>query len=299
MQTCKLFLSLSLTLLFFSPPSFAGREVGNGGNGIVSEFFVLYEDFQNPEYQTCFRHISSMTLLNEMQKLRWQLKVEIRDQLQLDGTEVGAINYPNQNPPLLLISESQWMKLNSDQKAALALHELIHLSGYNDTNFSFSSKILQCIQSRKKKADIHGQVSRWALETCKTEIIPSLNRQELAMALSLDDPSAYWEPTLLQTLIDRHCLAGLRALQKHSLLKMTENSRTSVCIQTKGLDSATEITHTAPEILNFLEILLTDFQKEIDLKSCVWTMCLSSGFALEIEKRPAVNQICDILHPKN
>jgi hypothetical protein len=139
LRKCVLFvlmLSISLT-------AFAGKDRG-GGNVYEAEFkqigFQLYGDIRSKGLsaeQIGFELIRLEVALNEVQV------VGTDKPLDLENLPRMAINSPIEK--LITFSNSSWMILNSEQKRLLVLHEYLRFVGVDDSEYTFSLRIIQLL----------------------------------------------------------------------------------------------------------------------------------------------------------
>jgi hypothetical protein len=117
----------------------AGVFLGNGGDSYVLEFQESADELRSilarPD---CGVHVRLFELVDVMTRVR----VTSEPRLVLRGREVDAINIPGYDPQIV-VSRERWDRIRGDRKLRirLALHELLGLMGYDDSQYQVSSRL--------------------------------------------------------------------------------------------------------------------------------------------------------------
>ncbi|MFL5812299.1 MAG: hypothetical protein ACJ763_01880 [Bdellovibrionia bacterium] len=138
-------MALVAVALSLSATAFAGKDRG-GGNVFEAEFKQLgYQTRDEIKAkglradQIGFELIRLDVALNEVRILGTDKPVTIEDQPRM------AINSPVQK--LIIFSNSSWMILNPQQKQLLVLHEYLRFVGVDDSEYTFSLRIVQLLKA--------------------------------------------------------------------------------------------------------------------------------------------------------
>lgn len=142
-------LAISLSALHFVSPSFAGGpDIIYGGDPII-ETFQAYQQEVIRDLQTV-----PVALLPEPQFLE-EYKAKVSETvvrisnapLFKDSDEYMFLNYPSLQPPQILISRSLWLQtpLTPAKYKKFVLHETLHLLGYDDSKYGYSTRLASFI----------------------------------------------------------------------------------------------------------------------------------------------------------
>lgn len=125
------FLILALPLVSFAAK--AGNEVGNGGDGYSQEFISLGRSMLERMRQNPDPRVANLEALSEAVE---KTNVSTKNQLELAGAEVDAINYPETKR--IELSRARWKGYNAEEKAALVLHEYLGIANIEDKHYQVS-----------------------------------------------------------------------------------------------------------------------------------------------------------------
>lgn len=137
----KTILLISLNTLFFNT-SWAGQE-GHGGDMAVSIFIGIASTVNNCLQSNAPKEYP--LLVGELRFMIQKAKVYSVEKTILNGHEVDAINYPDQDNPRVLLNRARWLKpdIRTDFRAGLVLHEYLSLLGYQDDLYQISYPLVQ------------------------------------------------------------------------------------------------------------------------------------------------------------
>lgn len=143
-------------------------------------------------------------IANDIKNLMMTLKIEIStDPLFWEGSEVFAINYPDEVPKRLVISESKWLDLETKTVAVIEpilLHELLPLVGVPDRNYEMSEKIYHVLSNWRPWTSSDYFMKRYFRDSSFLKIW-ALNAKDYYRSWGVDDGAlldyfAYrWFPT--------------------------------------------------------------------------------------------------------
>ena len=135
-------ISLFFLLVTFNH-SFAGDRSGNGGNGILAEI----KSYQHQLEHGIRRGIVTVSGSPDaaIETIR-RVNVLLGSNLVLNGSPVQAINYPHPSKPIVVFDEQAWSSLLMVQKKRLVLHEFAFLLGYDDYDYTVSSRMYDQLQ---------------------------------------------------------------------------------------------------------------------------------------------------------
>lgn len=132
---------------------YAGDGVGNGGDGLAAEFILTAKDafriLQNKPEVTQFLSLDKLSMAIANTKVS-----STKEPLILNGVEVDAINYPDQQ--LIKINRLRWMDLRDSNRTLtrfnLVIHEYLGMIGINDHQYSISQSIVKLMNLNQYSA---------------------------------------------------------------------------------------------------------------------------------------------------
>lgn len=132
---CYLLILLNCNLVL------ADGAAGSGGGGdIYSSDFI---DIAKKVAQQLEKGNVGPRINNARLKLAIQsTHISSKDRLELKGFDKDAINYPDANPPQIIVSRSRWSELgeNFQKKSRLVLHEYLGILKLDDSTYQLSSQ---------------------------------------------------------------------------------------------------------------------------------------------------------------
>lgn len=270
---------MSLPFHFLFAASYDGQET-NGGNVYTMEFFRIFDWLRNPEAEQCWADLGWKPMTKyHLDKYRTEVEVRSEWTLELDGKSVAAINQPYRQPPLIAISETKWILFSETQKIALVLHELLPILGFNDRDYSKSSKFLSCYEEWKKSR-VHYQQ---AFRTCDE---PSL---EVMTVVDFNKMDLSFKTRLFDETVAVKCAAGLQAIIKHDWsFKCDSYCQDLICRKA----DETAIRPDSESTYRKLDFLETALRGGIELNNCEWKMCKDPNTALHLSKYQKVQNVC-------
>lgn len=130
-------LLLMAVWLFSVASSFAGNELGNGGDGLAQEFVAIGRGVAERLRAESNPAVSADTFL----KIVESTSVSTKSRLELNGSEVDAINYPSSGR--IELNRSRWKEYGAREKASLVFHEYLGIAGIDDSNYEISGKYVE------------------------------------------------------------------------------------------------------------------------------------------------------------
>jgi hypothetical protein len=123
-----------LLLLLVSISTFAGNELGNGGDLVAQEFVAagrkLVEELRK-------KPDPRIPNVEELAKAVETVKVSTAESLTLHGNEVDAINFPDEKH--IDVSRSRWRDAPPGKRASLVLHEYLGVLNVPDKQYEISA----------------------------------------------------------------------------------------------------------------------------------------------------------------
>lgn len=135
----KNFIIVLLAFLNFSASAIVigGTEVGNGGDSVSQEFITLGYRIAGALALNPIDEVDASLFLMTVSKTQ----VFSKNELKLQGEEVTAVNFPNQNK--IYVHSIRWKKTKSFMtRAYLVLHEYLWMMGIDDTNYKVSHRLV-------------------------------------------------------------------------------------------------------------------------------------------------------------
>lgn len=117
--------------------SFAGNELGNGGDSFAQEFVAIGQKIAERLKNDPDPEVSALTFLEAVE----EASVSSKDRLELRGAEVDAINYPESKR--VEINRSRWKEYGIREKTSLVFHEYLGIAGVDDSNYEVSGKYVE------------------------------------------------------------------------------------------------------------------------------------------------------------
>lgn len=136
--------------VFFLQNVFAGNSVGNGGDFVAIEFVKTA--------QKVVSLLKTKKMSRELAEAVAQIDLHVGTTyvtsirvLQLNGKDVDAINYPDENK--ITVSQIGWYFIKQQEvtsRITLVLHEYLGVSGISDKEYQISLKLAELISSQIK-----------------------------------------------------------------------------------------------------------------------------------------------------
>ena len=128
----------------------SGSSVGNGGDPFAFEFINTARDVIN---LFSWINLSDLPEFNALAFTQAVQQTHIASEVHviLNGSEVGAINYPDQT--LITVNQSFWQTANPNQRMGLVIHEYLGIMRLNDANYRLSGPIYQKNQQAQQSPD--------------------------------------------------------------------------------------------------------------------------------------------------
>lgn len=179
-----LILAMSLIISLQSPVH-AGNSVGNAGDIAAMEFSWVA--------RLAVKRLKEAALTSEQirQVAAIEAKLEVvtivsLPKLVLDGKEVDAINYPEEN--LIELSQKRWSLFKGAtamSRVGFALHEFLWVAGFNDKQFDLSKALVDKIRD-ERFADVAFEESllnslwtlQWDLHNASLRPLPSERKKD-------------------------------------------------------------------------------------------------------------------------
>lgn len=270
----------------------AGQET-HGGNGFTAEFYNLFDELlEHRNTQTCSILMPTKTAFADLILLRGELIVHSAPKLELNGVEVAAINYPKQVPRKVVVSEEKWKNSDTRQRKALLIHEVLYLIGIDEGDlgtaskpYQYSSKLLTCIEDENSTTRV---LPIAAFSTCDESQLRFLTPVETEKIINLFPNQS----AVLNTTIINSCTMGMRVLKKQNLLNCHSDCQSWLCQMTDMPFVHMPIGHSQSKRLEFINVLLSEFQNEVNLKSCDWHMCFTIDKS-DLKPYAEIQKICE------
>lgn len=166
----------SLLIVAISYPALAagggGNTVGNGGDGVAEEFVV--EGRQAINLLSCIKlELADMKIVLTMLGNVDLTEVNSSQApLWLRGRQVDAINFPAEHK--ILVSRERWNGLLLDNiatRVTLVLHEYLGVSGFDDSEYKISQRLVAKIRNRISENNISVRRFRTMLGTFSSKLL--------------------------------------------------------------------------------------------------------------------------------
>ncbi len=138
--------TFSTTVLGQSVQFIDGTET-HGGDSYAAAFQLILRDYVQILPRT-YTFSSGESFTKEQLIVKSQaVLIKSEDQVFLGDRELAAINQPNSNPPLVVISRSFWDRSSEDQRRLLVLHEALPLLGILDADYVKSTLLFSSFKN--------------------------------------------------------------------------------------------------------------------------------------------------------
>ncbi len=120
-------------------PTFADATgVGHGGGGDV--FVYEFQNVAGKVLEQLRQQAIPGVNADDLTEIIAKARVSSQERVFLNGSEVDAANYPDNDPPLIYVSREAWTRNASEPylRAVLVLHEYLGLRRVDDVNFNIS-----------------------------------------------------------------------------------------------------------------------------------------------------------------
>ncbi len=139
----------------FAKAESGGNSVGNGGDASAEEFVE--------SARKCVQYLNSAQLDSGLSIIVSVIENHIgltqvnstENDLWLRGTQVDAINYPEEHK--IIINRKRWQTLKLGQvvtRMTLVLHEYLGVAGFDDGKYEISQKLIEIISAKLSKNSI-------------------------------------------------------------------------------------------------------------------------------------------------
>ncbi len=140
----------SVSLIFSGQFSSAGGpDIFYGGDPVIEAFQAYQNEVIRDLQRVPFELLPTPAFLQDYRRKVFETVVTVSNTpLFKDGDEYMMLNYPYSQPPRIVISRPAWEKavLAPEKYKKLALHETLHLLGYDDSKYTISSEIEELIR---------------------------------------------------------------------------------------------------------------------------------------------------------
>lgn len=142
MKIFNILILVFVTHIVVSTKVYSQDRVGHGGHADYADIISVHTNF------TAFlkKKLRSgnnpwgLNLEHVIERIK-SVKIECGVNLTLEGKKVDAINYPDDQDPIIKYDCESWRKLGARKKERLAIHELLWISGYDDSDYELSQKV--------------------------------------------------------------------------------------------------------------------------------------------------------------
>lgn len=150
-------LSAVVLLFFFLNASvllaMGGTDETHGGDIAVLEFTELLAQLTTSLQRIPSQELPMDSFAEVVLRKSKEVVIRSEEKVFFDGHEVNAINFPNKNPPEIVISRSLWNFEPSKRTEyrTLVLHEMLYLVGIDDDGFAYSKDLYGLILLYEEK----------------------------------------------------------------------------------------------------------------------------------------------------
>lgn len=112
-----------------------GDMVGNGGDLVTIEFKRIIDDVISLVEE------QDASLAIKLEQAKERVSISSVENLVLAGNSVSALNFPDRDPPKIIIGQKAWKEVYEEEdRRRLVLHELLYIAGINDDQYWFSRR---------------------------------------------------------------------------------------------------------------------------------------------------------------
>lgn len=161
----KKYLMLGLFTFCFTSYAAAtgGTDVGNGGDDYSREFVSIALDIAESLALNPMPGVDAKSFLDTVSLT----KVNSSPRIVLRGYEVDAVNYPDSNPPQIVVNRAGWDRLSVEphRRAFLVLHEYLGIMKIDDSKYQIS-KLLDRASVCSRAPAIRDYLERYLKKSC-------------------------------------------------------------------------------------------------------------------------------------